>query len=335
MTVKSEPAEISRDEQGPRGTVLGSSRRRGLPDQAALVVVLAALVAFFSIQSEYFLNFDNFVNILTAAAVVGILAAPGTLLIVAGQIDLSVGSGVAFVGIVLATTAPMFGLPTAILIAICCGLMIGALNGVLVTGLGINSLITTLGMLAILRGFAQVTSNGQTKTISDFDSLGTARPFLDIPVPVLILAAVLLLTGLIARFTVFGRRIYAIGSNPTAARLSGIPSARVIFGTFLLSGAAIALGGLIVTSQLGAASPQAATGLELSVVAAVILGGASLNGGRGTILGTFLGVMILAVLNNGLVLMNIPSFWQDVARGTVLLLAVAVDRLRVRFEERS
>lgn len=305
---------------------------RSVPETAALIVVLVAISAFFAFRSPYFFNYDNFVNILTAAAVVGILAAPGTLLIVGGQIDLSIGSGVAFVGILFATLVPSWGVGPAVAAALVGGLAIGAVNGILVTRLGINSLISTLAMLAILRGLAQVVADGQTISAPDFDALGTARPFLSIPVPVLVLVAVLGLTAFVAKFTVYGRRIYAIGSNPVAARLSGIPTRMVLFVAFVSSGVAVAIAGLILTSQLGAASPQAGLGLELSVVAAIILGGASLAGGRGTIFGTLLGVLILAVLNNGLVLLNIPSFWQEVARGFVLLLAVGVDQLRQRLE---
>ena len=128
--------------------------------------------------------------------------------------------------------------------------------------------------------------------------------------------------------------MYAIGANPVAARLNGIRSGRVIFAGFVLSGLCVAIGGLILTSQLGAASPQAGMGLELSVVTAVILGGASLAGGRGTIAGTMLGLLIIGVLNNGLVLLNVSSFWQEVARGTLLILAVSFDQLRIRLTDR-
>jgi ribose transport system permease protein len=137
------------------------------------------------------------------------------------------------------------------------------------------------------------------------------------------------------RYTVFGRSMYAIGANPVAARLAGIKTKRAVFTGFILSGLAVVLGGLILVSQLGAASPQAATGLELSVVTAVILGGASLAGGRGTILGTVLGVMILGVMNNGMTLMNIDSFWQQVAQGCLLLFAVGFDQLRLRLTGKS
>ena len=305
-------------------------RRRRLPDTAALAVVLIALAIFFSTQSQFYLTPNNLINILVNAAVIGIIAAPGTLLLVAGQFDLSVGSGAAFIGVIMAWGAAQYGIPTAVLLAIAAGLIIGMVNGFAVTVLGINALITTLATLAILRGLGQVIAGGQTLLLPGFSDLGSARPFLNIPVPVMILVAVVIVMALVMRFTVFGRSMYAIGANPIAARLAGIRTKSMIFSGFLLSGLAVSIGGLILVSQLGAASPNAAMGLELSVVTAVILGGASLAGGRGTILGTVLGVLILGTLNNGLTLMNINSFWQDVARGVLLLAAVGFDQLRQR-----
>lgn len=308
--------------------------RRRLPETAALAGVLLVLCIVFTTQSKYFLTPDNFINILTNTAVIGIIAAPATLLLVAGQFDLSVGSGAAFIGVMMAWATPQFGIPTAVILCIISGIVIGVVNGFAVTVLGINALITTLATLAILRGLGQVVADGQTLLLSGFSDLGTARPFLNVPVPVLIFIAVVIITALAMRFTVFGRSMYAIGANPVAARLTGIRTRTMIFVGFVLSGLAVVIGGLILVSQLGAASPNAASGLELSVVTAVILGGASLAGGRGTVAGTVLGVLILGVLNNGLVLMNINSFWQDVARGVLLLAAVGFDQLRLRLSSK-
>jgi ribose transport system permease protein len=307
-----------------------TERRRQVPEVAALVVVLIALGVFFSITSPFFLNYDNFVNILTAAAVTGIIAAPATMLLIAGQFDLSVGSAAAFCGAVLASLALHNSLGFAVPIAILAGIGIGMLNGFLVTVIGINALITTLGTLAVFRGLTQVITDGQTLSVDDFGGLGTARPLFDIPLPVFIFAGVALIFWLVSRYTVLGRSMYAIGANPAAARLNGIRSKRVIFVGFVLSGLCVAIGGLILASQLGAASPQAATGLELSVVTAVILGGASLAGGRGAITGTMLGLLIIGTLNNGLVLLNVSSFWQTVAQGALLIFAVSFDQLRIR-----
>ena len=324
MTV---PLDATLEPEGARKTT--RSRRR-LPETAVLAAVLLALAVFFSTQSQFYLTPNNLLNILVSASVIGIIAAPATLLLVAGQFDLSVGSGAAFIGVVMAVGTAEWGIPTGVLLAIIAGLAIGIINGFAVTVLGINALITTLAMLAILRGLGQVLAGGQTILLPGFGDLGNLRPFLNIPVPVLVFAVVIVITALAMQFTVFGRSMYAIGANPIAARLAGIRTNTAIFSGFLLSGVAVVIGGLILVSQLGAASPNAASGLELSVVTAVILGGASLAGGRGTIVGTLLGVLILGTLNNGLTLMNINSFWQDVARGVLLLAAVGFDQLRLR-----
>ena len=305
----------------------GRRLRVRAPEQAALALVLVALVVYFSLSSPYFLSTANFLNILTAIAVTGIIAVPGTMLLVSGQFDLSVGSGAAFCGVVLALVAADHGLAAGVVAAVAAGLGIGLLNGVLVTGIGINALITTLGTLAVFRGATQLLADGQTVMLTGFSALGTSRPF-GIPLPVLIFLAVVAVTAFVMRYTVYGRSLYAIGANPSAARLVGIRGRLVVLSAFAFSGLAFALAGLILTSQLSAASPTAATGLELSVITAIVLGGASLSGGRGTVAGTALGLVVIGVLNNGLTLMNISSFWQDVARGTLLILAVSFDRLR-------
>lgn len=307
------------------------SRGRSIPEMAALVVVLVGLIIYFSFASPYFLSGNNLINILTAIAVTGILAAPGTMLLIAGQVDLSVGAATALCGIVLATTAPRLGIAGAVLCAVLIGIAVGVINGTLVTVVGVNSLIVTLGGLAAFRGIAFLTSDGQTVLMLNFGWLGTARPFLNLPVPVLIFLLIAAAVFVTLRYTVLGRSIYAIGANPVAARLVGIRSRTVIFTTFAASGLCAAVAGMLLTSQLSAAVPNAASGLELTVVTAIVLGGASLAGGRGSIIGTLLGLMIIGVLNNGLTLLNVNSYWQQVASGLLLITAVSFDRLRARF----
>jgi ribose transport system permease protein len=207
---------------------------------------------------------------------------------------------------------------------------VGAMNGFLVTVVGINALITTIGMMGITRAFAFIRTDGQAVGINGFTTLGISRPFLNIPWMVWIFIAIVIVTWLAMRATTFGRSLYAIGANPTAARLAGIRTRRVIFVTFVLSGLAVGLTGLLVASQTGQGSGNAAVGLEFSAITAVVLGGASLAGGRGSIVGTTLGVLVIAVVNNGIVLLNIESFWQDVVRGLLLIVAVAIDQLRLR-----
>lgn len=305
-----------------------------VPETAALIVVLAGLIAFFSVKSEYFLTQDNIINILSAVAVLGILSCPATMLLISGQFDLSVASGVAFTSVVMG-----YGLSEGknvlamVALTVVVGIAIGVANGFLVTVIGINSIITTLGTLAVLRGLAQLRTDGRSIGFEGFTALGLDRPFLNTPWSVFILVGVVVISMFAMRYTTYGRSLYAIGANPIAARLAGIQVRRVIFIAFVLSGLAIAVCGLIVASETGQASGNAALGLELSVVTAVILGGASLSGGRGTILGTILGVLILGVINNGLTLLSINTFWQDVTRGSLLIIAVAFDQLRLRLTQ--
>lgn len=327
-TTTTSPSDAPLSSQARRSAAAG--RRRTAPELAALLVVLVALIVFFSLKSPYFITTDNILNVLTAIAVTGIIAIPGTMLLIAGQVDLSVGSGAAFCGILMATTAQTNAIFVGVLVAVGAGVLIGLLNGLLVTVLRVNALIATLGMLAVLRGLTQVQADGGTVTLANFSGLGTARPFLNIPVPVLILVGLLVIAVLAMRYTVFGRSLYAAGSNPVAARLVGVRGNKMIVIAFVLSGLCVALSGLVLNSQLSAASPNAATGLELTVVTAIVLGGASLSGGRGTIQGTLVGLLIIGVLNNGLTLLNVNSFYQQVASGTLLILAVTFDQLRLR-----
>jgi ribose transport system permease protein len=299
-----------------------------LPDATALILFLIAESIYFSIRSPYFFAWDNWLNILTAVAVIGVVAAPGTLLMTAGQIDLSVGSLTAFTSVIVANVATHHGLYFALLVAILAAIGVGALNGFIVTVIGVNALITTLGTLAAFRGLSNVVANGQTIAVNGFSWLGNDRPFLNIPMPVILLALMMAGFWALMRYTVYGRSMYSIGSNASAARLVGIRSKRFIFFGFVLSGAACALSGLILTSQLGVGSGLFGDGMELSVVTAIVLGGASLNGGRGSIVGTVVGLVIIGILNNGLTLTGVNPFWQDVARGTLLIAAVSFDRLR-------
>ena len=305
--------------------------RRSIPELTALLVFLFALIILFSFASPYFLGVDNWINIITSLSVAGILAIPGTMLLIAGQVDLSIGSASAFAGTIVGLYAHSSSLQLGIFLSIILGIVIGLVNGFLVTKVQVNALITTLGTLAILRGLSYIIGGGQTIMLNNFSFLGLDRPFLHLPTSVIIFVIIAAIGVFVMKYTTFGRSLYVIGANPAASRLVGVRNSRIIITCFVLSGLSTAVGGLILTSQLSAAAPQAATGMELSVITAVVLGGASLNGGRGTISGTILGLLIIGVLNNGLVLLNTNTFWQDVARGTLLIIAVSFDQLRQRW----
>ncbi len=298
-----------------------------IPQTAPLIIFLLAMVIFFSVTSEYFLDIENFKNILVALAVTGIVCVPGTFLMIAGHVDLSVGSAAAVSGMLLAQTVNDRGIAVGLAACLIFGLVLGVINGFFVTVVGVNSLITTLGGLATLYGVALLAGNGQTVMMFGFEWLGTAQPF-SIPLPILIFAGLAVIGIITLRRTSYGRSLYAIGANPNAARVVGIRSNRILFITFVLSSVSAALAGAVLASQLSAGDPNAAKGLELEVVTAIVLGGASLAGGRGTLLGTVLGLIVIQVLNNGLILLDIPSFWQRIAQGILLIAAVSFDQIR-------
>lgn len=346
VTEQSEDAAAaSEDQAGKRlvARIMESRPKLGtIPESAALIIMLAAMIIFFATQAEFFFSYKNFVNILQTIAPVGIIAMPATLLLVAGQVDLSVGSAAGLVGMMMAiaqtatdstiTTYGMgLGLVAAIFIGLATMIVVGAVNNFFITGLGLNSIITTLGTLAVFRGLTKVLGEGQTVRMNKFAGLGSSRPFWNIPLGVIIFAGVVLFFVLILRYTVYGRAMYAIGASPEAARLSGIRVRRYVAYGFFLSGIMVGLAAMIRLSQVGSQSINTGLGWELEVLTAVILGGASLTGGRGTILGTVLALLVLGVLRNGLIQMNIHAFWVEVARGGMLLVAVTVDRIRVRF----
>lgn len=322
-------AEISKQSNSSEGKSQSFVSR--VSTEMMLIIFLAVVIGFFALRSEFFFALNNFRNILLAVSVLSVLAFPSTMLIISGNFDLSVASTAAFTGMVFAIVSEggEGSVVNGVLLALAAGIVVGSLNGFLVTVIRVNSLITTLGTLAIFRGLAKILSNGQTLRVAGFRFMGNAT-FLRVPVAVYIIIIVALILAFVLRRTVYGRNLYAIGANVEAARLVGIRNNLTVFMTFVLTGFLAGLGGLMLTSQLTAASPIAGLGLELSAVSAVILGGASLNGGRGTIIGTILGVAILGTMNNGMTLIGLSSFWQEVARGVILIAAVAFDQIRVR-----
>ena len=310
--------------------------RLKLGESLGLIAIYIVLLIALSLSSPYFASLNNFLNILVAVSTIGIIAVAMTMVIVAGGIDLSVGSVVALSGVAVAQLSHHYSIEMCVLAALLIGALVGAFNGVAVTRIGINPLIATLGTLSIARGLSFVFSGGLTQTI-DSESFGfLGRGFvLGVPFQVIVMAILFVIAAFVMRATVFGRSIYAIGGNAQASRLAGLPVQNLQVAVYLLSGLGAALGGVFLASQLGAGAPAAAEGIELSVIAAVILGGSSLSGGKGTIGGTLLGVLILGTLNNGLTLLNVSSYYQEIARGVVLLLAVGLDQVRLRWSQRS
>ena len=294
-----------------------------------LAVYILMLITLSILARPYFLTTRNLLNILVAVSAIGIISVSMTMVIVSGGIDHSIGSVVALTGVVIAQLSHQMPMTAAVCCAVAVGTLIGAFNGLAITAARINPLIATLATLSIVRGLAFKFSGGLSQSINkeSFYFLGRGH-ILGIPFVAIVMVVLFIIAAFVMGWTVFGRNIYAIGGNAQASRLAGLPVPSLRMTVYILSGFSAAVGGIFATSQLGAAAPQAALGLELSVIAAVILGGTSLNGGKGTIWGTLLGVLIMGTLNNGLTLLNASSEAQDVARGTVLLLAVGLDQLR-------
>lgn len=301
-----------------------------LTTEYAILIAYLLMVVLFSFLSPVFFTVRNFLNIGLYSSVMGVTAVGMSFALLSGSFDLSVSSVMALTGMVIAGTIPDNGSPIpAILLGISVGVVCGLVNSLLITKVKINPLIATLGTMSIIRGIAYLSTNGTSIMIknSGFKVLGRGY-ILGIPVSVIIMIMFFIIGWVILTKTPFGRKVYSIGGNSTASYLAGINVSRIRFAIFVIVGITASVSGILVTAQTGAGIPQAAQGLELDIVAAVILGGTSLSGGKGSIVGTFFGVLILATLANGLVLMNVPSFWQMVAKGAALILAVVVDVLR-------
>ncbi|MFD4336375.1 substrate-binding domain-containing protein [Streptomyces anulatus] len=319
--------ETAKSDAGTGGGV--SVIRRVLLDNGALSALVVLVVAM-SLLSGDFLTTQNLLNVGVQAAVTAILAFGVTFVIVSAGIDLSVGSVAALSATVLAWSATSAGVPVvlAVVLAIVTGIACGFVNGALVSYGKLPPFIATLAMLSIARGLSLVISQGSPIAFPDSvsvlgDTLGGW-----LPVPVLVMIAMGLITALILGRTFIGRSMYAIGGNEEAARLSGLRVKRQKIVIYALSGLFAAVAGIVLASRLVSAQPQAAQGYELDAIAAVVIGGASLAGGVGKASGTLIGALILAVLRNGLNLLSVSAFWQQVVIGVVIALAVLLDTLR-------
>jgi len=297
-------------------------------DNGALVGLLVLCLAMF-IATPDFLTPNNLLNIGIQVAVVAILAFGQTFVIVTAGIDLSVGSVAALSAMVAAFTGQSWGMPpmVALLFGLLTGLAAGMLSGVATAYGKLPPFIATLAMLSVARGLTLVVSNGiPVPTPSVVTWLGgSVGP---IPMPVVVMLVMGAIGWFILNRLSIGRAMYAVGGNLEAARLSGIPVKRVLVTVYALSGIFAAVAGLVLSGRLASAQPQAATGYELDAIAAVVIGGASLAGGVGRISGTLIGALVLAVIRNGLNLLNVSAFWQQVIIGLVIAVAVGIDVLR-------
>lgn len=308
-------------------------------------IALFLLCTLLTILSDKFFTPENGLNVLRQVAVNICISVGMTLIVLTAGIDLSVGSvlalcsavavglfkeGVQIPSLNLFIGITVFG---ALVAAVVIGLLLGYFNGWVITRFHIPPFVATLAMLTIARGLTMLYTQGHpiSNLGSSFAFLGTGW-ILGIPVPVYIATAVVVASIFITKKTKLGRYIYAIGGNEQAAKLSGIPINQVKIKVYAIAGALAALGGIIVASRLDSAQPNAGLSYELDAIAAVVIGGTSLSGGKGTIWGTVMGAIIIGVLNNGLVLLNVSPFWQQVVKGSVILIAVAIDKA---FEKRD
>ncbi len=314
-------------------TTLDAPRRsfdykKFLANNGAFVGLVVLCIALF-IATPDFLTGRNLLNIGIQVSTVAVLAFGMTFVIVAGGIDLSVGSVAALSAMVSGWFFASAGLPggVALVAGLVTGLVVGVVNGLASAYGKLPSFIATLAMLSIARGLTLVISDGRPiKTAPEVSFLGSNLGPIPMPIIVLVIAAVV--ASFILNRTVIGRSMYAVGGNAEAARLSGLPVKRIVVIVFGLAGLFAALAGLLLAGRLDSAQPQAATGYELDAIAAVVIGGASLAGGLGRISGTFVGALVLVVIRNGLNLLNVTSFWQQVVIGVVIALAVGFDVLR-------
>jgi ribose transport system permease protein len=311
------------------------TEKRGFPvaywwDRVGIFLVLLLLIALMSAIAPNFLSVDNAVNVARSVSINAILAAGMTVVILTAGIDLSVGSILAVAGVggvLLATNG--FPTPLALLGGIAIGAICGAVNGALVAWLALPAFIVTLGSLTYLRGLAYSLLDGQPLVATDLGFRGIGNGSVaGIPQPVIVMLVVYVVFWFLLERTRFGRHVYAVGGNIEAARLAGINVKRVLLSTYMLAGAAAGVAGLIFSARVLSAQPTAGNGYELDAIAAVVLGGTSLAGGRGRIFGTLVGAVIIGVLSNGLVLLDVPFFYQLIIKGVVIIIAIALDSLK-------
>jgi len=317
----------------PHPAPLRSRFLSSLWEDAGMLIVYLAMFVVVSITVPYFLTVQNLIGLSLSVSMVGMLACTMLFCLAAGDFDLSIGSVVAFGGIVNAVMMVVMpghiALPVLLSLAVC--FLIGLFNGFVIARIGINALITTLATMQIVRGLGFIMSNGVAVGIANdaFYKVGNGT-LLGVPFPIWVTLVSFLVFGFLLNGTVYGRNTLAIGGNKEAARLSGIDVDWTKMMIFSLQGLMAGAAGVILSSRITSGQPNASQGFELDVISACVLGGVSLSGGVGTIVGTLVGVLIMGTVQNVLNLLNVPTFYQYVVRGTVLLLAVLFDQLKQR-----
>lgn len=311
--------------------LVGKLKKSDFADKLSLVIALIVLIMFFSFMNPHYFTMQNLVNIMVTCSLMGFIAIAETNLIIANQIDLAAGSVAAFAGVLAAVLVKSGIHPVlAFLLAILAGACIGSLNACAINFLNIQPFIATLASMSIVRGFAYILCNGKAVSISNelFIKFGTMRILGKITLPVVILVVAFLVFGYVLSKTYFGRSVYVLGGNAYAARLAGLTPKTIVFKLHIISGSLAAIAGVLLAARMNSGQPSACVGLEFDGVTAAILGGCAFTGGVGTMLGTFIGMLILQCFNTGLVMLSVQVFWQNVAQGSLLVVALAFDYYR-------
>jgi len=301
--------------------------------EASIILVILVLCAYLSWANPRFLSLDNFMNIARNYSDIGIGAVGMTMVLIVAGIDLSVASVMALGGLVAALAMTSWGLPIpiAILLGVAAGAVIGLVNGLLIQRLRLPPFIATLGMLGVARGIVVGTTSGMgvSGLPKEFTAIGQGYIGF-VPIPVIVMVAVAIVVGLFLAYHLWGTYIFSIGGNETAAILTGLPVARVKVFVYVVCGLLAGLAGVLLVSRVGISLPGQSLGYELQVIAAAVIGGVSLTGGRGTVLGAVLGAMLIGLIQNALVLLQVPPYWTQAFIGGIIVLAAVVDILRQR-----
>ena len=307
-------------------------------DKLGLMIALISMIIIFHfLTGGKFFTSKNVINILIASAIVGLVTIGESFLLISGQVDLSPGSVAAFSGVLVALLLSNgFNLWIAIVLVIMAGMLIGVFNSFLVTKLKFEPFIGTLATMSIFRGFAFILCGGKAIFVTNaaFLKMGVGR-FFGIPIPVLIFFVMFIIFALVSAKTRFGRSVYMVGGNANAARLAGINAFWLRTRLYMLTSAFAALGGIILAARMSSGQPSASVGLEFDAVTAAVLGGIAMSGGIGSLTGSLIGLFILQGFNNGLMMLNVQSFWQTVARGVLLIAALSFDFYRNRQREKT